>query len=185
MYNIPQNNFRCEPMNHLLASGFAIVCLSLPGIAATAIPVQAAPQSAKKPAVKPKPAAAAKQTNISATTIQEAGIRYSLSFCRRVETSVVCRLSLLNKNDKDVAVSLQVNGTRFIDKDGEEYLSKEVQIGSVKSESEAENMLISDISTKATVTFDAPPANVATMTVLAINHSPGSILKFRNVKIIK
>ncbi len=178
-------------MNHLLASGLAIVCLlSLPGLYTTAIPVDAAPRSTKKPAVKPKPAAvakpeAAKQTNVGATTIQEAGIRYSLSFCRRVETSVVCRLSLLNKNEKDTAVSLKVSGTRFIDKDGEEYLSKEVQIGSVKSESEAENTLISDVSTKATVTFDAPPANVATMAVLAINHSPGGILKFRNVKILK
>jgi hypothetical protein len=177
-------------MNHLLASGLAIVCLSLPGLYTTAIPVDATPQLAKKPAVKPKPTpeakpAPAKQMIISATTIQEAGVRYSLSFCRRVETNVVCRLALLNKNNKDTAVSLKVGGTRFIDKDGEEYLSKEVQIGSVKSESEAENTLISDVATKATVTFDAPPANVLTMAVLAINHSPGSTLKFRNVKIVK
>jgi hypothetical protein len=177
-------------MNHLLASGLAIVCLSLPGLYTTAIPVDAAPRLAKKPAVKPRPAAAAKpeeakQTIISATTIQEAGVRYSLSSCRRVETNVVCRLLLLNKNSKDTAVSLNVSGTRFIDKDGEEYQSKEVQIGSIKSESEAENTLISDISTKATVTFEAPPANVATMAVLAINHSPGGTLKFRNVKILK
>ncbi len=177
-------------MNHLLASGLAIVCLSLPGLYTTAIPVDAAPRLARKPTVKPKPAAEAKpemakQTSISATTIQEAGVRYSLSACRRVETSVVCRLSLLSKNDKDTAVSLKVNGTRFIDKDGEEYLAKEVQIGSVKSESEAENTLISDVSTKATVTFDAPPVNVATMAVLAINHTPGGTLKFRNVKILK
>lgn len=179
-------------MNHLLASGLAIVCLSLPGLYATAIPVDATPQQTKKqkPAVKPKPTpeakpAPVKQTIINATTIQEAGVRYSLSACRRIETTVVCRLSLLNKNDKDTAVSLEVSGTRFIDKDGEEYLAKEVQIGSVKSESKAENTLISGVSTKATATFDAPPANVLTMAVLAINHSPGNTLKFRNVKIVK
>jgi hypothetical protein len=173
-------------MNHLLVSSLTIIGLSLPGLYTTTTSANAVPKPARsqKPAPKPeKPEP--KQTTISKTTIQDNGVRYELTACRRVETSVVCRLSLLNKGEKDIAVSFKTSGTRFIDKDGEEYLSKEVQIGSVKSETEAENTLISDVPTKGTITFDAPAPNVATMAVLAINHSPGATLKFRNVKITK
>jgi hypothetical protein len=176
--------FRCKLMNHLLVNGLTIVSLSsLLGFYTTTISADAAPKPARstKPVVKPEP----KQTNISRTTIQDNGVRYELSACRRIEATVVCRFSLVNKSGKDMAISFKTSGTRFIDKDGEEYLSKEVQIGSVKSESEAENTLIADVPTKATVTFDDPPVNVSTMAVLAINHSPGATLKFRNVKITK
>jgi hypothetical protein len=172
-------------MNHLLTNSLAIACLALSGLYATNLSVDAAPnRSTPRATAKPKPEAA-KQTIVNNNTVQDAGIRYTLAACRRAEAKLICRFSLLNKNSKDVAVSLTVNGTRFIDKDGEEYASNEVQIGSVKSESEAENTLISDVPTKASVTFDAPPANVATMAVLVVNHSPGSTLKFRNVKITK
>jgi hypothetical protein len=175
-------------MNHLLVNGLTIVSLSsLLGFYTTTISADAAPKPSVKPArstkpvVKPEP----KQTNINRTTIQDNGVRYELSACRRIEATVVCRFSLVNKTEKDMAISFKTSGTRFIDKDGEEYLSKEVQIGSVKSESEAENTLIADVPTKATITFDDPPVNVSTMAVLAINHSPGATLKFRNVKITK
>jgi hypothetical protein len=135
-----------------------------------------------KPEVEPSVA-------ISKTTIQDNGVRYELTGCRRegtaTEATVVCRLLVTNKKKNDTAASLKVVGTRFIDRDGEEYLAKEVKLGSVKSETEAENTLISNIPTKATVTFDAPAANVATMRVLAINHSPGNILKFLDMKILK
>jgi hypothetical protein len=148
----------------------------------------------KKPATKPvvKPAAkpeADPQVAISKTTIQDNGVRYELTGCRREGTAtagtVVCRLLLTNKKKSDVATSLKVAGTRFIDRDGEEYLAKEVKLGSIKSETEAENTLISDIPTKATVTFDAPAANVATMRALAVSHTPGATLKFLDVKILK
>jgi hypothetical protein len=175
-------------MNHLLVNGLAIVSLSsLLGFYTTTISVDAAPKPAikpirkQKPVVKPDPA----QTSIGKNTIQDNGVRYELGVCRRIEATVVCRLSLVNKSGKDMAINFKTSGTRFIDKDGEEYLSKEVQIGSVRSESEAENTLIADVPTKATVTFDDPPVNVTTMAVLAINHSPGATLKFRNVKITK
>jgi hypothetical protein len=143
-----------------------------------------------KPVVKPvaKPEAEP-QVTVGKATIQDNGVRYELTGCRRegtaTEGTVVCRLLVTNKKKSDLAVSLKVVGTRFIDRDGEEYLAKEVKLGSVKSETEAENTLIADIPTKATVTFDAPPANVATMRALAINHSPGNNLKFLDVKIIR
>jgi hypothetical protein len=182
-------------MNHLLINGLLIAGLALPGMYVATLPTTAiakAPRSTgkkpappatepAKPTAKPEP----KQTIISKTTIQDNGVRYELSACRRIEATVVCRFSVTNKAEQDMPASFKVAGSRFIDRDGEEYLAKEVQIGSIRSESEAENVLISDISMKATVTFDAPPANVATMAVLAINHSPGSSLKFRNVKILK
>jgi hypothetical protein len=139
-----------------------------------------------KPVAKPE---AEPPVVINKTTIQDNGVRYELTGCRRegiaTEATVVCRLLVTNKKKNDTATSLKVAGTRFIDRDGEEYLAKEVKLGSVKSETEAENTLISNIPTKATVTFDAPAANVATMRVLAINHSPGNILKFLDMKIGK
>jgi hypothetical protein len=193
-------------MNHLLIKGLLIAGLSISGIYVATSPQNAIAKTPRTPVKKPTPAASepakptpaasepakptpakpeAKQTMINKTTIQDNGIRYELSACRRLEATVVCRLSLTNKGEQDIAASFKTAGSRFIDRDGEEYLAKEVQIGSLKSESETENTLISDVPMKATVTFDAPPANVATMAVLAINHTPGTTLKFRNVKIIK
>jgi hypothetical protein len=139
-----------------------------------------------KPATKPE---AELPLAINKTTIQDNGVRYELTGCRRegttTEATVVCRLLVTNRKKSDLAVSLKVAGTRFIDRDGEEYLAKEVKLGSVKAEDEAENTLISGIPTKASVTFAAPAANVATMRVLAINHSPGNTLKFLDMKITK
>jgi hypothetical protein len=183
-------------MNHLLIKGLLIAGLSVSGIYVATSAQNAIAKTPRTPVKKPTPAASepakptpakpeAKQTMINKTTIQDNGIRYELSACRRLETTVVCRLSLTNKSEQDIAASFKTAGSRFIDRDGEEYVAKEVQIGSLKSESETENTLISDVPMKATVTFDAPPANVATMAVLAINHAPGTTLKFRNVKIIK
>jgi hypothetical protein len=180
-------------MNHLLIKSLLIAGLSVSGIYVATSAPNAIAKTPRTPVRKPTPAASepakpkpeAKQTMINKTTIQDNGIRYELSACRRLEATVVCRLSLTNKGEQDVAASFKTAGSRFIDRDGEEYLAKEVQIGSLKSESETENTLISDVPMKATVTFDAPPANVATMAVLAINHTPGTTLKFRNVKIIK
>jgi hypothetical protein len=143
----------------------------------------------KKPAKPVIKTEAEPQLAISKTTIQDNGVRYELTGCRREGTAtagtVVCRLLVTNKRKSDVAASLKVAGTRFIDRDGEEYLAKEVKLGSIKGDSEAENTLISGIPTKATVTFDAPAVNVATMRVLTINHSPGNILKFLDMKILK
>jgi hypothetical protein len=143
-----------------------------------------------KPAAKPETKPEAEPpVVISKTTIQDNGVRYELTGCRRegaaTAATVVCRFLVTNRKKSDVAASLKVAGTRFIDRDGEEYLAKEVKLGSIKSETEAENTLISDIPTKATVTFDAPAVNVSTMRVLAINHSPGNTLKFLDMKIGK
>lgn len=143
-----------------------------------------------KPAIKPatKPEADP-QVAINKATIQDNGVRYELTGCRRegaaTAASLVCRLLVTNRKRIDVPASLKVAGTRFIDRDGEEYLAKEVKLGSIKGDAEAENTLLAGIPTKAMVTFDAPAANVATMRVLAINHAPGNILKFLDVKIIK
>jgi hypothetical protein len=179
-------------MNNKLFQGLLMGALLWQGTAvfiADAAPAKPAKPAkpAAKPAAKPEAKAEPEQVILSSTLIRDAGIRYELTSCKREgETPVVvCRLLLTNKKKDDVAVSFKVAGTRFIDKDGEEYRAKEVKIGSVKSDSEAENTLISDTPTRATVTFDAPPANVLTMRVLAINHSPGSSLKFRDVKIGK
>jgi hypothetical protein len=156
---------------------------------------QAKPKPTAKPETKPKPEAEAKpkpaakaepeQVVLSSTTIKDSGIRYELTGCKREGDSVVCRLLLTNKKKEDTAVTLKVAGTRFIDRDGEEYKAKKAKVGSVEGDADAENTLIADIPTKASVTFDAPPANVVTMKVLAISHSPGNTLKFRDVKIGK
>jgi hypothetical protein len=138
-----------------------------------------------KPEVKPEAKVEPTQTMVNSTTIKDSGIRYDLTSCKREGENVACRLLLTNKKKDDVAVSFKVAGTRFIDKDGEEYRAKEVRIGSARSETEAENTLISETPTKAMVIFDAPPTNVATMRALAIAHSPGNTLKFRDVKIEK
>jgi hypothetical protein len=139
-----------------------------------------------KPAAKPE---SDSPVAVNKTTIQDNGVRYELTGCRRESTTaaatVVCRFLVTNRKKSDTAVSLKVAGTRFIDRDGEEYLAKEVKLGSVKGEAEAENTLISEIPTKAIVTFEAPAANVITMRALAINHTPGSTLKFLDVKIGK
>jgi hypothetical protein len=173
-------------MKNKLFQGLLLGSLLFQGVIIA--PVDAAPKKPViKPVAKPETKAETEQVVVSDTLIRDGGIRYELTSCRREgETpQVVCRLLLTNKKKDDIAVSFKVAGTRFIDKDGEEYRAKEVKIGSVNGESEAENTLISDTPTRATVIFDAPPANVATMRVLAINHSPGSSLKFRNIKIGK
>jgi hypothetical protein len=169
-------------MNNKLFPGLVLGSLLLQG--AVIFVAEAVP---KKPVAKPAAKAEPEQVILNDTTIRDDGIRYELTSCRREgETPVVvCRLLLTSKKKDDTNVSFKIAGTRFIDKDGEEYKAKTVKIGSVESESEAENSLISDTPTKALVTFDAPPANVVTMRVLAINHSPGSNLKFRNIKIGK
>jgi hypothetical protein len=124
-------------------------------------------------------------TVVNQSTIDDSGVRYELTSCKRAVESLVCRFLLTNRNKNDVAVSIKANGTRFIDITGEEYLAKAVQIGSHKSDVAAESILIAQVPIRATVTFDAPAANVITLKVLAINHEPGSYLKFREVKIAK
>lgn len=144
----------------------------------------------KKPAAKPTDKTEVERPiAITKTIIKDNGIRYELTGCRQEgvapAATVVCRFLVTNTKKSDTAASLKLAGSRFIDRDGEEYLAKEVKLGSIKSETEAENTLISDIPTKATVTFNAPAANVVTMRVLAINHTPGATLKFLDVKIGK
>lgn len=138
----------------------------------------------KKPATTPKSEPSA-QTVINKSTIDDSGVRYELTSCKRVVDSLVCRFLLTNKSTKDITVAFKASGTRFIDITGEEYLAKEVQIGSNKSDTATESSLISQVPIKAMVTFDAPAANVVTLKVLAINHEPGNALKFREVKIAK
>jgi hypothetical protein len=168
-------------MNNKLFRGLLVGSLLFQGVILAT--VDAAP---KKPAAKPAKTEP-EQVVVNDTLIKDGGIRYELTSCRREgETpAVVCRLLLTSKNKEDVTVSFKVAGTRFIDKDGEEYKAKKVKIGSVEGDTEAENSLISDTPTRATVTFDAPAENVVTMRVIAINHTPGSSLKFRNIKIGK
>jgi hypothetical protein len=174
-------------MTHLLTKGLVIAGILGMGVWALTPSGTTAPKPSRTNVKKPTPPAKleSRPITISATEIQDSGIRYKLSACRRIDSSLVCRLSIVNKNAQDISASLKTDGTRFIDRDGEEYLATGVQIGSTKSESEVENVLISDTPIKGVVTFDAPPANVATMAVLVINHSPGNNLKFRNVKIVK
>ncbi len=179
-------------MNNQLFQGLLLGALVFQGVVIFSADA-ATPNRSKVSATKPaKPTAkpeAEPPLVINKTTIQDNGVRYELTGCRResaaTATSLVCRLLVTNRRKNDVAASLKVAGSRFIDRDGEEYLAKEVKLGSVKAEEEAQNTLIAGIPTKATVTFDAPAANVATMRVLAINHSPGDTLKFLDVKIGK
>jgi hypothetical protein len=171
-------------MNNKLFQGILLGSLLFQGVIISA--VDAAPK--KRPIVEVAPKKTTPdQVVVDDTTVKDSGIRYELTSCRREgETPmVVCRLLLTNKKKDDITVSFKVAGTRFIDKDGEEYQAKKVKIGSIEGDAEAENSLISDTPTRALVTFDAPPANVLTMRVLAINHAPGSSLKFRNIKIGK
>jgi hypothetical protein len=166
-------------MNKKLFQGLLVGSLLFQGVILTT--VNAAP---KKPAAKPEKTEP-EQVVVNDTLIKDSGIRYELTSCRREAETVICRLLLTNKKKEDVPVTFKVAGTRFIDRDGEEYKAKKVKIGSVESDADAENSLISDTPTRATVTFDAPPENVVTMRVIAINHTPGSSLKFRNIKIGK
>ncbi len=167
-------------MNNKLFQGLLIGSLLFQG--AVILAADAAPKKTEstKPATKAEPG----QLIVSDTIIKDSGVRYELTSCKREgETPVVvCRLLLTNLKKEDLAVSFKSAGTRFIDRDGEEYKAKKVKIGSVDGD-DAENSLIAGTPTKAAITFDAPAANVLTMRVIAINHSPGTSLKFRNIKI--
>jgi hypothetical protein len=192
------NQFFCGILLGFLLLPSTTIFADVAGAKPTTKPTkQAKPKPTAQPEAKPKPEAEAKpkpkpeakaepeQVALSSTTIKDSGIRYELTGCKREGDSVVCRLLLTNKKKEDTAVTLKVAGTRFIDRDGEEYKAKKAKVGSVEGDADAENTLITDTPTKASVTFDAPPANVVTMKVLAISHSPGNTLKFRDVKIGK
>jgi hypothetical protein len=138
-----------------------------------------------KPVLKAAPKKVPTQIAVDKNTIEEGGVRYELTSCKRVSETLVCRFLLTNNGVQDLAVALKVGGTRFIDITGEEYLAKEVNIGTSKSDGSAESILIPKVPIKATITFDEPAANVVTIKVLAINHEPGTALKFRDLKIVK
>ncbi len=167
-------------MNNKLFQGLLIGSLLLQGV--VIISADAAPkkETVRKP-TKAKPAKAEpEQVVLGDTVIRDSGILYELTSCKREAETLVCRLLLINKKKEDLPVSFKIAGTRFIDKAGDEYKATKVKIGSVDGD-EAENSLIPGIPLKASITFAAPPANVRTMLVIAISHSPGSSMKFRNI----
>jgi hypothetical protein len=152
-------------------------------LAADAAPKKEAttkPTTTKPAKVEAKPAP--EQVVLGDTVVRDSGILYELTSCQREAETLVCRLLLINKKKEDIPISFKIAGTRFIDKAGDEYKATKVKVGSVDGD-DAENSLIPGVPLKASVTFAAPPANVRTMVVIAINHSPGSSMKFRNVTI--
>jgi hypothetical protein len=175
-------------MNNKLFQGLLIGSLLLQGVvilAADAAPKKETtkkPNTAKpaKPADKPEPKPEPEQVVLGDTVVRDSGILYELTSCKREADTLVCRLLLINKKKEDLPVSFKIAGTRFIDKAGDEYKATKVKIGSVDGD-EAENSLIPGVPLKASVTFAAPPAGVRTMVVIAISHSPGSSMKFRNI----
>jgi hypothetical protein len=181
-------------MNNKLFQGLLIGSLLLQGVvilSADAAPKKEAtkkpttPKPAKpesKPESKPEAKPAPEQVVLGDTVVRDSGILYELTSCQREAETLVCRLLLINKKKEDIPVSFKIAGTRFIDRAGDEYKATKVKIGSVDGD-DAENSLIPGVPLKASVTFTAPPANVRTMVVIAISHSPGSSMKFRNVTI--
>ncbi len=166
-------------MNNKLFQGLLIGSLLLQGVVILAADAAPKKETTKKPA-KPEAKAEPEQVVLGDTVVRDSGILYELTSCKREADAVVCRLLLINKKKEDLTVSFKIAGTRFIDKAGDEYKATKVKIGSVDGD-DAENSLIPGVPLKASVTFAAPPANVRTMVVIAINHSPGSSMKFRNV----
>jgi hypothetical protein len=139
----------------------------------------------QKPSTKAPSKKAPEQIAVDKNTIEESGVRYELTSCKRVSETLVCRFLLTNNGLQDISVSLKAGGTRFIDITGEEYLAKEVNIGTSRNDSTVESILIPKVPIKATITFDEPATNIVTLKVLAISHEPGAALKFRDLKIIK
>jgi hypothetical protein len=175
-------------MNNKLFQGLLIGSLLLQGVVILAADAAPKKETTKKPTTakpaKPESKPDPEQVVLGDTVVRDSGILYELTSCRREAETLVCRLLLINKKKEDMPVSFKIAGTRFIDKAGDEYKATKVKIGSVDGD-EAENSLISGVPIKASVTFAAPPANVRTMVVIAINHSPGSSMKFRNITIGK
>jgi hypothetical protein len=169
-------------MNNKLFQGILIGSLLLQGV--VIISADAAPKKAtvKKPTTAKPAKAEPEQVVLGDSIVRDSGILYELTSCKRETETLVCRLLLINKKKEDLAVSFKIAGTRFIDKAGDEYKATKVKIGSVDGD-EAENSLIPGVPLKASITFAAPPANVRTMVVIAISHSPGSSMKFRNIVI--
>ena len=167
-------------MNNKLFQGLLIGSLLLQGV--VIISADAAPkkETVKKPTTAKPAKAEPEQVVLGDTVVRDSGILYELTSCKREAETLVCRLLLINKKKEDLPVSFKIAGTRFIDKAGDEYKATKVKIGSVDGD-EAENSLIPGIPLKASITFAAPPANVRTMLVIAISHSPGSSMKFRNI----
>jgi hypothetical protein len=173
-------------MNNKLFQGLLIGSLLLQGVVILAADAAPKKETTKKPAAarptKPEAKAEPEQVVLGDTVVRDSGILYELTSCKREAETLVCRLLLINKKKEDIPVSFKIAGTRFIDRAGDEYKATKVKIGSVDGD-DAENSLIPGVPLKASVTFTAPPANVRTMVVIAINHSPGSSMKFRNVTI--
>jgi hypothetical protein len=173
-------------MNNKLFQGLLIGSLLLQGVVILAADAAPKKETTKKPATakpaKPEAKPDPEQVVLGDTVVRDSGILYELTSCKREAETLVCRLLLINKKKEDLPVSFKIAGTRFIDKAGDEYKATKVKVGSVDGD-EAENSLIPGVPLKASVTFAAPPVNVRTMVVIAISHSPGSSMKFRNITI--
>jgi hypothetical protein len=167
-------------MNNKLFQGLLIGSLLLEGIVILSADAAPKKEAVKKPTTAKPARAEPEQVVISDSAIRDSGVVYELTSCKREAETLVCRLLLISKKKEDLPISFKIAGTRFIDKAGDEYKATKVKIGSVEGD-EAENSLISGVPIKASVTFTAPPANVRTMVVIAISHSPGSSMKFRNI----
>jgi hypothetical protein len=169
-------------MNNKLFQGLLIGSLLLQGVVILAADAAPKKEAAKKPTTAKPTKSEPEQVVLGDTVIRDSGVLYELTSCKREAETLVCRFLLINKKKEDLPISFKIAGTRFIDRAGDEYKATKVKIGSVDGD-DAENSLIPGVPLKASVTFAAPPANVRTMVVIAINHSPGSSMKFRNITI--
>jgi TolB-like protein len=118
--------------------------------------------------------------------IDDLGFTFELQPCRVSTSLVTCEMSIKNNGD-DRGFSLEVDGSRLFDELGNSYSAINVRLGNQNGAAPHIDF-VSDITTKARITFQPLPPQATKITMLQIHFgsfSDGRTIKFRNVPLVK
>jgi len=146
-----------------------------------------------KPITPPKPAAKVQQS------VEAKGFLFELQSCKLSGNSVTCNLLITNKKEDRNLVVIGKGSvydhepTKIFDDSGNEYWANEVQLANKRNKI-VQSLLISDIPTKVSFSFDGVSQNAKSITLLKISCYDGYygrgggekfLVQFRNIPLTK
>ena len=136
----------------------------------------------------PAPVSTSPQNTSAIQIVEDNDYRTKLQGCKRSAENIKCDLLITNLLNKDRYFRLLTSGSRMISDAGDEFISKEVQIGIKSGKFYSGNTLVSSIPVKGSITFEGVPRQINNFSLLELKYDgagrdPAGKIKMLNIKL--
>jgi hypothetical protein len=157
--------------------------LNTPAVPSPSTDASASPETTPTPPSPSPTAASTPPVQSAKAKVESQFFTFDLKQCRLSGASVACDL-LITNNERDRRLTIRKSSTIF-DQDGNQYHAGKLQLANNEDDYSVNSYMITGVTTKARVVFDAVSTSANRLTLLHLNLSvedgPDFNIEYRNV----